>query len=147
MALWYKLGQEPGPLPGFAISEDGSVWSHLDQNPEGIEACGLIEAPPIPSHDPATQEVKWNGTDGWDVITLPAASVTRLQAKEVLRRHGLLTAVTSFVNSADDDGELALWWADAPDFHRTSPLFAKVAAGLGITEAQIDAMWAEAQAI
>ena len=38
----------------------------------------------------------------------------------------------------------AIEWADASTFNRNHPTLLLIAAALGLTEAQIDAMWAEA---
>lgn len=77
--------------------------------------------------------------------TVPA-SVTRFQARAALHLAGLLPQVEAAV-AASNDMLAQLAWADALEFERASPTIAAIAAAIGLTEAQIDALFVTASQI
>lgn len=72
-------------------------------------------------------------------------SVSAMQAKVALSRAGLLTQVQTWING--QDAETQLIWNSAPTFSRNSTLLANAAAALGLTSAQVDALFATAAGI
>lgn len=83
-----------------------------------------------------------------EALTLPAEPppvptvVTNAQARAALRAAGLLPAVQSAINSSSPDIQDA--WEYSPTLHRDSVLLAALGAQLGLTEAQIDALFVAA---
>lgn len=143
--LWIKNGGAPQELP-FMDAANNSVYSDLANNPEGREACGWAAAPEQPEHDPDVSKLEWVD-GGWEVVSITPVKVTRHQAKEALRRAGHLSAILAYIPTVDDGGELALFWSEAEDFHRNHPQLLKVGDALGLTSAQIDALFVVAHAI
>lgn len=70
-------------------------------------------------------------------------SVTMRQARLALHRVGLLTQV----NSAITDPEAQIEWEYAQTVERHSPLVQNLAAGLGLTEQQLDDLFTQAAAM
>ena len=68
-----------------------------------------------------------------------------MQAKVALSRAGLLTAVQSWVNT--QSAETQLIWNTAPSFSRSSGIIMAGAAALGLTSAQVDALFITAATI
>lgn len=80
------------------------------------------------------------------VVTPPVPSVvTRLQGRLALSRAGLLDTVESAVAAAG--GEIAIWYADAQTWHRDDPIFQQLAGQLGMTDVQLDSLFAAAASI
>ena len=67
-------------------------------------------------------------------------SLRRFQARAALAMAGLLPAVEAAIASSPDL-ITRLAWADAQVFERGSPTIASLAATIGLTEAQIDALF------
>lgn len=78
----------------------------------------------------------------------PSPPITRRQLRLTLVRNGIsLTDVEAAIASIPDGlakEEARIEWADASTFDREHPTLLLIAAALGLTEAQVDAMWAEA---
>ena len=74
-----------------------------------------------------------------------ATTVTRMQALVALSRAGILTSVQTWV--ASQSVETQLVWNNAPNFSRNSTLLNQAATALGLTPAQIDALFVTAQGI
>lgn len=74
--------------------------------------------------------------------------ITRRQLRLTLVRNGISLAAVDAAIASMPDGiekqEAQIEWADASTFNRDHPTLLLIASGLGLTEAQIDAMWAEA---
>ena len=66
--------------------------------------------------------------------------VSKWQAKEALRLSGLLASATAAVNAADERTQLA--WSEVQQFERNSPTIAAVAGVLGLSDAQVDDLFA-----
>jgi hypothetical protein len=72
-------------------------------------------------------------------------SVTPFQAKAALLGAGLLPAVEAAIAAASPIAQLA--WLDATAFTRDSPTIAALSAQLGLTPAQVDALFTVAATI
>lgn len=71
--------------------------------------------------------------------------VSRFQARAALMQAGLLDQAEAAVLQAGPLAQLA--WADAQEFRRNSPTINSLAALVGLTEAQIDALFISASQI
>jgi hypothetical protein len=60
----------------------------------------------------------------------------------VLLRHGFLETVESMI--ANSTPEMKLAWKEAPRFRRNSPTLAAMASALHLSDAEVDALFAEA---
>jgi len=103
--------------------------------------AGAIERPA-----PNAASDTWNGS-AW--VADPAVArgrmiVSKWQAKEALRLSGLLEAATAAVNAADARTQLA--WSEVQQFERNSPTIAALAGVLGLSDAQVDDLFALASA-
>ena len=105
-----------------------------------------------PAFDPALASAIWRG-DRWEVVaaTPPAPEVpdvvTRFQARAALHLAGLLGSVEAMMASPDAPALASLAWRDAQDFRRDSPTVLAVAAALGMSSEQIDALFVSAAGI
>ena len=72
-------------------------------------------------------------------------SVTPAQAKIALSRAGKLAAVEAAVSAAG--GETKIWWDEALSFDRSSPVIAALGGAIGLTSADIDALFVTASKI
>lgn len=130
------------------------------------DQTGLIYAPNF-VHGPGyslTRESHENETypvNGWtwyesDVAAYSAAgiaftpeqaepAINRHQAKIVLLRHGLLETVETAI--ANGSPEMQLAWKEAPQFRRNSPTLLAMASALNLSDAEVDALFAEALAV
>lgn len=116
-----------------------------------------------PVYDPETQTVEegqpvlvegiW--TQVWNVRELTSeelksrvpASITKRQARQELIQAGLIGAIESAINAIPDATQKALmlsWWNDSQEYERNHPELAQMATAIGLTEAQIDAMFVNA---
>jgi hypothetical protein len=98
--------------------------------------------------DDAVEQLADDNADVVAFLNPPAIvpqTVSRMQAMVALSRAGLLTPVQTWV--AGQDAEIQLIWNNAPDFSRDSTLLANAAAALGLTAAQVDALFVSAAAI
>ena len=72
-------------------------------------------------------------------------TVTPFQAKAALLQAGLLDTVKAAIAAASPIAQLA--WSDATEFTRDSPTIAALSAQLGLTSAQVDALFVAASQI
>ncbi|HBT70052.1 MAG TPA: hypothetical protein DEB63_19680 [Agrobacterium sp.] len=74
--------------------------------------------------------------------------ITRRQLRLTLVRKGISLAGVEAAIASMPEGlqkeEAQIEWADASTFNRNHPTLLLIAAALGLTEAQVDAMWREA---
>ena len=75
----------------------------------------------------------------------PYVSATPRQVRLALNEAGLLSNVEAAVNSVG--GATKITWEYALMINRNDPMIAQVAAGLGLTDQQIDALFARAVAL
>ena len=86
-------------------------------------------------------------------FTAPAAvanvpqQVSALQARVALSRAGLLTAVEAFMASTAATAETKIFWQYADPIDRNHVLVKAIGAQLGLTDAQIDALFVAADQI
>lgn len=72
--------------------------------------------------------------------------ISRHQAKIALLNRGLLDSAEALV-TASGNRALQIAWAEAPSFSRNSPSLLQIAAALNLTENDVGALFAEAQAV
>lgn len=121
---------------------------------------GLVGGYPyhITSDDPLFPEAQRDGVDAPFEPVAPepteaeklaawreTAKVSRFQARAALFAAGKLAAVEAVV--AATGGLAAIAWADASEFRRNSPTIAALAAGAGLTDADLDALFIAAAQI
>ncbi|UXS69156.1 hypothetical protein FY145_01010 [Agrobacterium tumefaciens] len=77
-----------------------------------------------------------------------SAPITKRQLRLTLVRNGISLSTVENAIAAMPDGlakeEAQIEWADASTFNRNHPTLLLIASALDLTEAQVDAMWAEA---
>jgi len=77
--------------------------------------------------------------------------ISRRQLRLALVRNGIslasIDAAIASMPDGQDKEEAEIEWADAASFERLHPTLALIGAALGLTDAQIDAMWVQASAI
>ena len=95
---------------------------------------------------PAAASDTWNGSEWVPDLSIARARmvVSKWQAKEALRLSGLLDTATAAVAAADARTQLA--WSEVQQFERNSPTIAALAGILGLTDAQVDDLFALASA-
>jgi hypothetical protein len=100
----------------------------------------------IPGPDEEYQPGQWRQT--WVQQPIPPApiptQVTRLQARLALIEAGLWDAVTSYFNDPSRTAEELAFWEDAQVWERENPIIAAAGTTLGLTDAQIDALFTDA---
>jgi hypothetical protein len=75
----YRLNRAaPAGLPMLAYDGQGRAWTDLaNQPPEVLLACGLVEAPPQPVFNAASEMVVWDvGQEAWRIEAKPVAGMT-----------------------------------------------------------------------
>lgn len=89
----------------------------------------------------------------------PTVEVARAQMPTITRRQLRLSLVRNGISLASVDAAIAgmpegqakteaqIEWADAASFERLHPTLTMIGAALGLSEAQIDAMWTQASSI
>lgn len=80
-------------------------------------------------------------------VTSVPQVVTRFQARAALHLAGLLTTVEALMTDPQTDMLARLAWQDAQEFRRQSPTVLSMAATLGLTDAQLDALFTTAAGI
>ena len=74
-------------------------------------------------------------------------SVDPIQAREAIRRAGLLSAVETYINDPGTDPLVKSAWEYALSFKRTSPTILSVASAMGWTDEQLDLLFVQASQI
>lgn len=80
------------------------------------------------------------------VVSVPPV-VSRFQARAALHLAGLLDDVEALMAAPGTPALAKLAWADAQEFKRNSPTVLSLSASLGLTEAQLDALFTTAAGI
>lgn len=73
--------------------------------------------------------------------------VSRFQARAALHLAGMLESVEAMMAAQDTPMLAKLAWQDAQEFKRTSPTITAMAGALGLTDAQVDALFTTAAGI
>ncbi len=106
----------------------------------------------------AVANPKWVWIDGRKIVVFTGAdipfqesavpqSVTRFQALAALELAGKLTAVEVIINNVATPKLTKLAWDNALSFERTSPTLNALATQIGMTAAEIDALFIAAAGI
>lgn len=114
--------------------------------PVDLVEDGPVDAPGLTPPNEATTigDIDWRQSYNPGAAVIPA-EVSRFQARAALHIAGLLPSVEAALAVADPLAQIA--WADAQVFRRDSPTIAALAAAIGMTEAQIDALFIQAAQI
>lgn len=107
---------------------------------------GWTLRPEPPEHDRATQTVRWDGAQ-WLVEQIPVAvpdSVPAHHLRRALRASGMLAGVMAYMDTLPADDEMRESWEYAPFFRRDALGIESVRVALGLTSAQVDALFAAA---
>ena len=108
--------------------------------------------------------IAWDGITPWTppagttAVLAPACSIAQppapvpqvisiAQAKAALAAAGLLDTANAAVAATGANSQTSIAWQYATEFHRDSPNIAAVAAALGLTSAQVDALFVAAAQI
>lgn len=128
----------------YAIERDGVVINVIVAN--SAEIADLIAAQ---EGDTARLLADWELVEFAPQPSVPLdlsnATINRHQAKIVLLRHGLLDVVDAII--ANGTAEMQLAWKEAPQFRRNSPTLLEMAIALELTDAHVDALFAEAMQV
>ena len=105
-----------------------------------------------PAFDPATQSCLFQGGVWVVADVVPPApvvpeAVTRFQARAALAQAGLLESVTAMMEQPGTPIVVKLAWTDALEFRRHSPTVLSLAGALGMSSAQLDALFISAAQI
>ncbi|MDR1276368.1 MAG: hypothetical protein LBL72_08340 [Candidatus Accumulibacter sp.] len=131
-------------------------YSTADGREAKVEAIGpLADVQPPNTTDepmplaPAGKKTVWDG-EGWTFEDLPPpTSVTMRQARLALKSAGLYEQVSTMVAAIEGDvGDSArIEWEFATEVRRDNPLYVKLAGELGLSDAQLDALFSAAAAL
>lgn len=105
--------------------------------------------PPAADNKSYTDYLEWlaAGNTPEPYVAPPPQTVSRFQARAALLNAGLLDDVETLMADAATPALARLAWTDAIEFRRTSPTVLAMASALGLTEAQIDALFVDAAGI
>ncbi|MEY5101243.1 MAG: hypothetical protein RJA36_3962 [Pseudomonadota bacterium] len=120
------LGYRPG-LDFDASARDGAIYVlwHREDSPTDEQVAAVSAA---------------------DAARAFIAPVTRRQMLTALHRAGLLTTIKAAV-AASGDPELQIAFDESQEFQRNNPFLATMAAALGKTPAEVDAIFALARTL
>ena len=106
---------------------------------------GWTVRPDMPAYDPATQQCAWDGAQ-WvvsSIVPVVPDSVTMRQARLALLGAGKLADVDAAINSMSEPTRSAarIEWEYSGEVQRHNGFVAALGPALGLTEAQIDALF------
>jgi hypothetical protein len=110
---------------------------------------GWTLRPDPPEHNPATHSASWDGGQ-WVVSAIPVVvpeSVPAHHLRRALRAFGMLASVTAYMSALPDDDEMRESWEYAPYFRRDALGIEAARVALGLTSAQVDALFVAAGAV
>lgn len=100
---------------------------------------------------PGDREATLEEVAAWEAARTESArlavSVSRFQARAALHLAGMLETVEAMMAAPETPALAKLAWADAQEFKRNSPTVLSLSASLGLTEAQLDALFTTAAGI
>lgn len=100
-----------------------------------------------PAYDPITEIIRWNGTQ-WVVEARLPGAVSRYQIRRALRALNRLTVFNNYITSLPADSPVREKWEQgAQSFTFGKAWCIATRDGLGLTNAQILALWRAAEAI
>ena len=100
-----------------------------------------------PAYDPTTHDVSWDGTQ-WITSLIPLRAVSKYQLRAALREQGRLQAFNTYITYLADGTFVREKWENGSGmFGFNKPWCDAVKAGLGLTAAQMRALWRSAQAV
>jgi len=106
----------------------------------------IVRAEP-PAYDPQTHSAAWDGAQ-WVVSVLPPPpvpeSVPAHHLRRALRELGMLAGVNAYMAALPDDDEMRESWEYAPYFRRDALGIEAARVALGLTVAQVDALFVAA---
>jgi len=106
--------------------------------------------PAQPEFDPATHSCTWVGTE-WALSQLPPPPVPEQvpahHLRRALRQFGMLGAVKAYMTALPEDSEMKESWEYAPYFRRDALGIEAARVALGLTAAQVDALFFAADAV
>lgn len=121
----------------------------LTENPHIILRSDGVSIPADPRNADYQAYLSWRAKNNTPTPYTPPVvvpySVTPFQAKAALLQAGLLDTVKAAIAAASPIAQLA--WSDATEFTRDSPTIAALSAQLGLSSAQVDALFVAAAAI
>jgi hypothetical protein len=130
---------------------NASIPDDEDLTDQGYPTVIDDNYPVVAESEAATLGPPWNDNGTWrrSWITtakpMDSAEINRHQAMIVLLRHSFLETVESMI--ANSTPEMKLAWKEAPRFRRNSPTLAAMASALHLSDAEVDALFAEAMAV
>lgn len=120
---------------------DGKLWAYeSDGSQDKLIPVGFVR---LTDDESAAAKAAQDAAD--QAAARVPFSVTPFQAKAAIFAAGLLPAVEAAIAAAPKVSQLA--WTDATEFTRDSPTIATMAAAIGLTDAQVDALFIAAKAI
>lgn len=117
---------------------------------ERDDAGKIVGVYAYPCVDVAEEELPESDDEVVAFLNPPAITppITKRQLRLTLVRSGISISSVEDAIASMPEGlekeEAQIEWADASTFNRDHPTLLLIAAALGLTEAQIDSMWAEA---
>lgn len=128
------------------VLNEGYAVSYIGPLEEGGPVFALVKAP----SDEAYAEIDKTFGENVNVTNapvrvflgdaMPEQGITRRQLRDALDELGILKAVESAV--ADSPAKVQIWYADSDNFLKSDPMVQGMAAQLGVTAEQLDAIWA-----
>lgn len=100
--------------------------------------------------DTATATIAARNATIHDLQNPPAPTdpvVTALQARIAMKQAGVLGAVLAHMAALPEDDTVRIYWEYATQFHRSNPVLTGVASALGLTDQQVDDLFAAAQQV
>lgn len=128
---------------------DGGLYAAwvASGNPKAAEWTPL---PDPPAYDPQTHQCAWDGGQ-WVVSALPPPpvpeSVPAHHLRRALRQFGMLAGVNVYMAALPDDDEMRESWEYAPYFRRDANGIEAARVALGLSAAQVDALFVAAGAV
>jgi len=123
-------------------------WQTTNEPPASVLASypqGTVQVPLKPG-----ENYEWDGA--WQAVTLPTIVpnvVTMRQARLVLFGAGLLPQVEAAIDALTEPARTAarIEWDYSSEVHRNKPFVQALATAIGLTGAQLDALFIQAAAL
>lgn len=150
----------------YWIRDDGTIYSSATQSiinasnagyKSWVKAGGVATRWPVDSSGEQTDAAMLDVVSPYglrissspiDPSKPPTPPVTKRQLRLALVRNGIALSAVEDAIAAMPEGlskeEAQIEWADASTFNRTHPTLLLIAGALGLTDSEVDAMWAEA---